>query len=81
MLFWIYHYNTKNHDLVHWGTGLFRYVEAEVSALILLDIVRIKKGTSSELLADRFLNKYCEINGIDIAKLPTPYGALIKSGL
>ena len=79
--FWKYHYNPKNNKMAHWGTGLFRYVDAEIAAMILYDIAGIKKGTTNESLADRLLKKFCEINNIDSANLPSPYGALTKKVL
>jgi hypothetical protein len=76
MPFWNYHSNESQSSRAFWGSGLYRYVSNTQAAQILRDIVKIKKGTSEEELADRIFEHFCKINHIDIHILPKSKGAL-----
>ena len=77
MLFWKYYCNTSN-NTPSWNSGLFRYVEDYVSAQILRDISRLKKGTKEEDLSKEFYEYYCKIHNIDSTNVRRPKGALYK---
>jgi len=64
MLFWNYHCNSNNPDIPAWNSGLHRYFQDDVAALILRDISEIKKGSKDHNLAEEFFNYFCRINGI-----------------
>lgn len=64
MLFWSYHFNNNNTDVPTWNSGLHRYFQDNVAALILRDIAEVKKGTSDHTLAEEFFNYFCRINGV-----------------
>ena len=76
MLFWNYYNNEKDHEKAAWGQGLHRYITDEQAASILKDIVSVKKGKKDEALAQEFLERFCEINSIDISDFPIMEGAL-----
>lgn len=76
VLFWNYYYNINAPEKIAWGQGLHRYISHEQAASILYDIVRLKKGTPEEELAQEFLEHFCEINRIKISHLPVMDGAL-----
>lgn len=76
MPFWNYHSNESQSARAFWGSGLYRYVSNTQAAQILRDIVKIKKGTSEEELANRIFEHFCKINHIDIHILPKSKGAL-----
>ena len=76
ILFWKYYSNENMSEKPFWGTGLFRYIDARLSAQILRDIAEVKRSTADEKLATRLLEYYCRINAIDLTTLPDPMGAL-----
>lgn len=77
-MFWRYYANSNQPSNPKWGSGLFRYLNARVSAQILRDVAKVKKGTADETLANRLLESFCRFNGVDLSGLPEPYGALIR---
>jgi hypothetical protein len=76
LLFWNYHSNSNNPEVPAWNSGLHRYFQDDVAAQILRDIVGIKKETDDYLLAEEFLEHFCEINRVIISDLDAPDGAL-----
>ena len=76
VLFWNYYHNENAPEKVAWGQGLHRYISDEQAVSILKDIVTVKKGRKDEALAQEFLERFCEINNIDISDLPIMEGAL-----
>ena len=76
LLFWNYHANENKAETPAWSSGLHRYFEDDVAALILKDIVRLKEGTDDSELAKEFLQHFCKVNNIDISTLAEPIGAL-----
>ena len=76
VLFWNYYHNENAPEKVAWGQGLHRYITDEQAASILKDIVSVKKGKKDEALAQEFLERFCEINSIDISDFPIMEGAL-----
>lgn len=54
MLYWKYHANGNNPTNPAWMQGLHRYLGDEEAALILRDIVSLKRGTKDEALAIKF---------------------------
>lgn len=76
VLFWNYYHNEKAPEKVTWGQGLHRYISDVQAASMLKDIVTVKRGTDDEKLALDFLNRFCEINRIDISELPVLEGPL-----
>jgi hypothetical protein len=55
---------------------LFRHVGSDECVQLLGDATKAKKGTKEESLAKDFLKHYCDVNGIDEAKVGEPFGAL-----
>ena len=76
VLFWNYYHNENAPEKAAWGQGLHRYITDEQAASILKDIVSVKKGKKDEALAQEFLERFCEINCIDISDFPIMDGAL-----
>ncbi len=76
LLFWNYHANDNNPSRRVWSSGLFRYVGSDECVQLLRDVIKAKKGTKEESLAKDFLKYYCDVNGIDEAKVGEPFGAL-----
>lgn len=76
VLFWNYYHNENAPEKAAWGQGLHRYITDEQAASILKDIVSVKKGKKDEALAQEFLERFCEINSIDIFDFPIMEGAL-----
>lgn len=76
MLFWDFHANEKQSEVPAWGSGLHRYFEDEQAVQILRDIVKLKKGTSDEHLAEEFLNYFVKINQVDLESVAEKNGAL-----
>ena len=74
MLFWNYHFNSKNPKIPVWSSGLHRYFQDNIAVQILRDIVDIKKGTSDQILATDFLNHLCKI--YNIIEIDASNGAL-----
>ncbi|MEA5011105.1 MAG: hypothetical protein VB100_05220 [Angelakisella sp.] len=62
--FWNYHCNSNNSEVPAWNSGLHRYFNDDVAALILRDISEVKKGTVDFDLAVEFFDYFCKINGI-----------------
>lgn len=77
-LFWNYHSNNNQPKIAMWGSGLHRYLQDEQAAQILRDIAKIKEGTPDEDLAQNFFQYFCQTNGVDIASITEPSGALKK---
>ena len=78
MPFWKYHANGKNRENAVWSQGLQRYMDDTQAMLILHDICELKRGTSDEGLANRFLATFSEIARIDVDSIGKPNGALTK---
>lgn len=72
LLFWHYHKNTDGG--ARWSQGLYRYMKDTVAARILADIVQIKTGDEKEH-AQKVLQHYCELKGLDINNIPKADGA------
>lgn len=79
MLFWRYYANPKSPCKAHWGSMLYRKIDDTVSAQILMDIAKIKKGTEDEQLAKEFLTFFVKSNYIDISKVHAANGALLRT--
>ena len=65
-LFWQYHRNLNQPDKKRWGTGLYRYFDDIEAVAILRAAVDIKQTNKGKEQAEKFLQHYCEINGITI---------------
>lgn len=76
VLFWNFYHNENAPEKVAWGQGLHRYITDEQAASILKNIATVKKGKKDEALAQEFLERFCEINSIEISNLPIMEGAL-----
>lgn len=76
VMFWNYYHNENVPEKTVWGQGLHRYITDVQAASILKDIATVKKGKKDEELAQEFLERFCEINSIDISVLPIMEGAL-----
>lgn len=62
--------------------GVITPATDEQAASILKDIATVKKGKKDEALAKEFLERFCEINNIELSDLPIMEGALQrKSGI
>ncbi|MCK9223236.1 MAG: hypothetical protein M0Q40_11575 [Limnochordia bacterium] len=78
MKFWKYYFNRSRPELTQWGSGLHRYLADLQAAQILKDLVTVKANTKDAVLAKRFFDHFCNIKGMDTAKLPEPMGALCR---
>ena len=76
--FWNYYRNINAPEVIKFGSGLHRYLTDEQAVQILIDIVLIKRGTHQEELSNEFIEYYCQVNHIDINKVPPKNGALVK---
>ena len=74
--FWDFYFNPNCPEEPRMGHGLHRYLTDEQSAQILQAIALLKVGTPEEILASRFFEHFCTINGMDKDMLPKPFGAL-----
>lgn len=74
--FWDYYFNPNKVERIAFGSGLHRYLTDIQSAQVLMNICKIKKGTSEEELSEKFLEHYCKIKNLDINNIPMPNGAL-----
>lgn len=77
--FWNYYANKTASRKPMWGSGVFRYIDCETSALILRDIADIKKGKDDEADAISLFDYYCRINCINPAELGAPSGTLTQT--
>ena len=80
MLFWNYHANGKQPEMVAWNSGLHRYMTDEQAAQILRDIASLKQNTRDAELAQRFFETFCALTKIDANTLRMPQGALKQGG-
>ena len=74
MKFW--HYYKNSDGGIRWSQGLYRYLKDTVCARILADIVDIKTNPSEKAHAQKVLEYYCKIKGIDINNIPASNGAI-----
>lgn len=70
MKFWNYYFNPKNPESIRMGSGLFRYLNDEQAIQILRDLVKLKEKTPEAESAKCLLDHFCQINQIDINKIP-----------
>ena len=76
MKFWHYYKNSGSPDRIQWGTGLYRYMKDSACARILADIVNVKTDLKEKAHAQKVLEHYCSLKGIDIKNIPTAEGAI-----
>lgn len=76
MLFWHYYKNPKNSEKIQWGMGLYRYMKDASCARILADIVNIKTEPAEKAHAQKVLEHYCGLKGIDVNNIPAANGAI-----
>ena len=76
MNFWNYYANGENPEKPRWGQGLFRYLDDEIAAQILRDIVEIKTSKKDKAFAEEFFEHYCQVNNIALDAIGEPEGAL-----
>ena len=76
MLFWHYYKNTRSPEKIQWGTGLYRYMRDASCARILADIVDIKTEPAEKAHAQKGLEHYCGLKGIDVNNIPAANGAI-----
>ena len=73
MRFWDYYENKNAPDSERWGQGLIRYLNDDLSAKIIYDMIEIikKRNNNSVSLtnAEEFLNKYLKIIGRTIDEI------------
>ena len=74
--FWDYYYCPNAQDKIIFGSGLHRYLSDNQAVQILKDIVKIKKGTPQQRLAEQFLDHFVSVNRININQVPEKGGAL-----
>ncbi|NMB35245.1 MAG: malate synthase [Firmicutes bacterium] len=79
MLFWNYYVNKKYPQRMTWNTGRHRYLDNEWVAQILQDIISLKKAPQEREQVQRFFEYFCQLNRLDMEKLPKPAGALISA--
>jgi hypothetical protein len=76
MKFWHYYKNPNSPTKMQWGTGLYRYMKDTTCARILADIVDIKSYPAQKAHAQKVLEHYCALKGIDIKNIPAADGAI-----
>lgn len=76
ILFWKYYKNPNKPEKIFWGTGLHRYIENRIAAIILKDIMDIKIGTKDELLSKEFFMLYCKLNNFNPENIGVLKGAI-----
>ena len=76
MKFWHYYKNPNSPDKIQWGTGLYRYMKDTACARVLADIVDIKSDPAEKARAQKVLEHYCALKGIDIDNIPAANGAI-----
>ena len=75
LLFWNYHANGNKPKESAWSTGLHRYLDDTESAQMLMDAVKLMKGTPECVTLQNMLDYFCRINHLDLSKLTKPEGA------
>lgn len=70
MKFWNYYFNPNNPESIRMGSGLFRYLNDDQATQILRDLAKLKEKTPEAESAKRFLDHFCQINRIDINRVP-----------
>jgi hypothetical protein len=76
ILVWNYYANRNNPTNPKWGVRLTRTLDNENAAALLADIVKVKRGTKGEALAEEFYKHFCTMNNIDAENPPEANGAL-----
>lgn len=76
MKFWNYYKNPNSPEKIQCGTGLYRYMTDSACARILADIVDIKSYPAQKAHAQKVLEHYCALKGIDINNIPEADGAI-----
>ena len=76
MMFWHYYKNPNSTEKIQWGTGLYRYMKDAACARILADIVNIKTVPAEKERAQKVLEHYCALKGIDVNNIPAADGAI-----
>lgn len=76
MKFWNYYKNPGSPDRIQWGTGLYRYMKDSACARILADIVNVKTEPKEKAHAQKVLEHYCSLKGIEVNNIPAADGAL-----
>ena len=74
MKFW--HYYKNSDGGIRWSQGLYRYLKDGACARILADIVNIKTNSSGKAYAQKVLEYYCNIKGVDVKNIPVANGAI-----
>lgn len=64
--FWDHFMYDNCPDSIQWDSKLFRYVNDKTAALILREVMKVKKGTNDESLAKEFFEYFCHLYGLDI---------------
>lgn len=78
LLYWKCHTKKNSPSNPRWGTGLFRYIDADEGVQILRDAVKLKADTKDAQLAMEMLDYYCEQNHINNEQIGEPEGALTR---
>lgn len=79
--FWDYYFNRNKPETIKFGSGLHRYISDIQAAQVIKRVCEIRKGTSEEMFAVGFLEKYCSLKQLDLNKIPEPIGALRNNKL
>jgi hypothetical protein len=74
MMFW--HYYKNSDGGIRWSQGLYRYLKDGACARILADIVNVKLNPAEKEHAQKVLEYYCKIKGIDVEDIPIATGAI-----
>ena len=74
MKFW--HYYKNSNGGIRWSQVLYRYLKDGICARILADIVSIKTDPAEKEHAQKVLEYYCQMKGIDANHIPAADGAI-----
>lgn len=76
--FWMYYFNENSPERKQFGSGLHRYMTDHQTVQALQAICEIKKGKKDEDQAKKVLDRYMELNEIEIENVGQPEGPLAR---
>lgn len=76
MLFWNYYINKTYPHRTTWNSGKYRYFDNEWTAQILKDLIALRTDEEQIKEIEKFLEYFCEMNGLNIEEIPEASGAL-----
>lgn len=78
MKFWEYHYNEGVPSSLAWKSGLHRYINDIQGAQIIKAICQVKNDVKEKDYANRFMEHFCKLKGLNVDDIPGPEGGLLR---